>query len=116
MSTSQSWSSRYETSSCVSCAGSDLDGSSGRPDGVAAPQVLEERPGDAVDVMETALLVKKTGVDQRQAAPLVPPGVRAVLRLPARPAGRTCVRKGALWHVFCCPASHHSSMSSWEGC
>lgn len=41
-----------------------------------ALQVLDERPGDAVDVLETALLVKKAGVDQRAAAPLVPPGVR----------------------------------------
>lgn len=28
-----------------------------------------------MDVLETALLVKKTGVDQREVAPLVQPGV-----------------------------------------
>ncbi|KAI8464163.1 MAG: flagellar radial spoke protein 4 [Monoraphidium minutum] len=40
-------------------------------------KVLEERPGDAVDVLETALLVKKAGLDQRESAPLVPAGAAA---------------------------------------
>eukprot|EP00877_Chromochloris_zofingiensis_P003995 jgi/Chrzof1/13597/Cz08g03200.t1 len=35
-------------------------------------KVLEEKPANPVDVLETALLVKKTGVDLRETSPLVP--------------------------------------------
>ena len=42
-----------------------------RPRRRARAQVLDERPTDAVDVLETALLVKKAGADARDAAPVV---------------------------------------------
>jgi len=48
------------------------------------PQVLEERPGNAVDVLETAILVKKTGLDGREAAQIVPLEVRALSLRPRR--------------------------------
>lgn len=37
--------------------------------------MLEEKPANPVDVLETALLVKKTGVDLRETSPLVPVSV-----------------------------------------
>ena len=35
-------------------------------------QVLEEKPGSAVDLLETALLVKKTDFVAKESSPLVP--------------------------------------------
>jgi hypothetical protein len=43
---------------------------------LARLQVLEERPGDAVDVLETALLVKKTNLGVRETAAVAPPEVQ----------------------------------------
>lgn len=38
-------------------------------------QVLEEKPANALDVLETSLLVKKTTFDYKESSPLVPVSV-----------------------------------------
>ncbi len=40
-------------------------------------QVLEEKPGEAIDLLDTSLLVKKTAFHAQESAPLVPISVRA---------------------------------------
>lgn len=40
-------------------------------------QVLEDKPSEAVDLLETSLLVKKTTFEAQESAPLVPVSVRA---------------------------------------
>jgi len=40
-------------------------------------QVLGERPNEAVDLLETSLLVKKTAFEAKESAPLVPVSVSA---------------------------------------
>jgi hypothetical protein len=42
-------------------------------------QVLGDRPSEAVDLLETSLLVKKTAFEAQDSAPLVPVSVRVIL-------------------------------------
>jgi radial spoke head protein 4/6 len=41
-------------------------------------QVLEEKPTNAVDLLETTLLVKKKGFDAKEVSPLLPVHVRSL--------------------------------------
>lgn len=55
-------------------------------------QVLGERPNEAVDLLETSLLVKKTAFEAKESAPLVPVSVSAAAAAAAsgaRAAGST---------------------------